>query len=57
MKKVLIIFVSLFAAGALSAQNIPLDEAGRDAEYVKNIIKRAEKVTNELNIRGTAEGT
>ena len=57
MKKVLIIFVSLFAAGALSAQNIPLDEAGRDAEYVKNIIKRAEKVTNELNITGTDKGT
>ena len=56
MKKVLIIFVSLFAAGALSAQNIPLDEAGRDAEYVKNIIKRAEKVTNELNITGTDKG-
>ena len=41
---------------AYSTPEVALDSAGRDADYVKNIIGRAEKATNELSITWTPLG-
>lgn len=50
------IFVSLITLSTLNAQTFSLDSEGRDPEYVNTILGRAKKVTDALNITGTAEG-
>ncbi|MGN1375464.1 MAG: DUF3826 domain-containing protein [Prevotella sp.] len=57
MKKISLIFVTLFTLGTVNAQTVLLDDAGRDPEYVKSILKRADKVTQSLNIDGSDKGT
>lgn len=56
MRRFLAIFVSLLTMGAANAQTILLDQNGRDSEYVNNILGRAKKVTDALNITGTDKG-
>jgi len=56
MRRIFAIFVSLLTMGAINAQAILLDSNGRDSEYVNSILGRAKKVTDALNITGTAKG-
>lgn len=57
MKKFFVIAVALLAMNSMSASAIELDTNGRDAKYVETILQRSKKVTDALNITGTAKGT
>ena len=50
-----ILTVMLFT-GMLSITAIELDSTGRAKDYVNTIIERSQKVTDALNITGTAAG-
>lgn len=54
MRKLLLIFAVLFTAVTVGA--VELNDKGRDPEYVKNILGRAAKVTDALEITGTEKG-
>lgn len=56
MKKILTIFVTLITINPANAQTVALDSEDRDPEYVKTILGRAIKVTDNLKITGTDKG-
>lgn len=57
MKKIFIAVAALIMLSSMGANAVELDSKGRDAEYVKTIQSRAQKVTDALNITGTEKGT
>lgn len=56
MRKIIAIFVSLITLNTVNAQTFKLDSDGRDQGYVNTILGRSKKVTDALNITGTAKG-
>lgn len=56
MRKIIAIFVSLITLNTVNAQTFKLDSDGRDQGYVSTILGRSKKVTDALNITGTAKG-
>lgn len=56
MRKIIAIFVSLITLNTVNAQTFKLDSDGRDQRYVNTILGRSKKVTDALNITGTAKG-
>ncbi len=56
MRKIIAIFVSLITLNTVNAQTFKLDSDGRNQGYVNTILGRSKKVTDALNITGTAKG-